>query len=225
MTVQKKVIDAFVKSLKIGASNSALGLAAFAKDIYNDGGTMVNEATALAKVDLFLDRPFERIFYTNFIPIFEHAMSSNMPRDSTIVIVSDGRPFTPKYKGSSKSTTISCNARQQLRYERPDIKVLCFGSEKSKATKFFKCACDAIWGSKKGAISTKGVVDAMNNVVCSKYSERNDPCVEITKPKKCGKVKTGYMGYASTGLLDVVSKRCHWIKSDKLCKELNSNES
>lgn len=186
-------------------------VSSFALNYYHNVEVTSNKTQAIESINEFLATTEVSQFYTEYIPIFTHAQES-LPPDSTIVIVSDGKPFTKKYRGKKKAMVESCNARLSLKRTNPDIKVLCFQSTKeSKATPFFKCACDAIWLQSDYTMSDKEyVADQMKDIVCDKFEKQPNPCRCIDNKNDCKSVMKTNMGNDRKTVFDVVSSHCYW---------------
>jgi hypothetical protein len=212
MNRQKAVIESLVNELDIHENAMKVGLSSFAKGYYHDIGLLSNSQVAINNVENFLAKKQKRKYYTEFIPIFTHAQEV-LPLDSTIVLVSDGKPYTKKYGGKKKSVTESCKARQKLRISHPDVKVLCFQStKKSNATPFFKCACDAIWLANEHKGNEAYVADQMKNFVCNKFNKHSNPCKSVDNKKECRNVVKNNMGGDQMSIFDTMSSHCYWAK-------------
>ena len=212
---QFDVINQLLDIVDIGPNAMSTSLASFAKGYYHDNGIYTTTSSAKIGMQAFMSRPWKRVFYTEYIPIFTHAR--HLPENSVVIIASDGRPFTTKYRGSKKSTKISCDARNNLRKIRPDIKVLCFQSTKyNKATPFYRCGCDGVWLSYQKDYDKESVAEQMKNFICShKTVKEEDPCVGIIDKKKCRGVLKTNDGHSPVSIMDVVTSHCAWDKKRK----------
>lgn len=218
MERQKYVIENLVGMLDIHENAMSIGVSSFALKYYQNIGITSDMNQAIKNVGDFLAKNQKSKFYTEYIPIFTHAQEV-LPPDSTIVIVSDGRPFTKKYRGRNKSTIVSCNARQYLRETHPDIKVLCFQSTMfSQATPFFKCACDAIWLQTEYKDNEDFVAEQMKNFVCNQFEKKSNPCRCVDNKKDCQKVMKTNSGGDQMTIFDAVSSHCYWSKGMCLVK-------
>lgn len=210
MTRQKNVIDSLVSKLDINPNAMSVGVLSFALRYYEDIEVTSDRDTAINNINSFLAKRQKKQFYTDYIPIFRHAQDT-LPSDSTIVIVSDGKPYSKKYRGSHKSTIESCKAREELRRSHPDIKVLCFQSTRfSKATPFFNCACDAVWLQTEHKGMEEFVADQMKNFVCNQFQKKRNPCRCIDDRDDCRNVLRTNTGDDSVTIFERVSPHCFW---------------
>ena len=212
---QFAVINQLLDIVDIDVNALSISLASFAKGYYHNNGIYTSTSSAKTGMQAFMDRSWKRVFYTEYIPIFTHA--KNLPNNAVVVIASDGRPFTKKYRGSKKSTKISCDARNKLKKARPDIKILCFQSTKyNKATPFYKCGCDGVWLSYQKDYDKEFVAEQMKNFICSHRTDKeDDPCVGIKDKKKCNGVMRTNSGHTPVSIMDVVTSHCIWNKKRK----------
>jgi hypothetical protein len=204
------VINSLLDKIDIGKRGMSVAYSSFAKGYHHNNGIYTNTKTAKKGMDEFMDRPWARIFYTEYIPIFKHA--KGLPPNSVVVIASDGRPFTKKYRGKKKSIKVSCDARENLYHHRPDVKILCFQSSKfKKPTPFHKCACDGIWLGNKKNYNQDFIADQIKHFICSQNKVKEiNPCMSVCDKKKCKKVLRTNDGHAPVTIFDLVSPHCVW---------------
>jgi hypothetical protein len=206
---QFKMIQKVISKIDIGENQTRVKFSSFAKNYYEFKGIHNTTDSAIDGLNDFIDKPWEREYFTNFIPIFRNA--KELPENSVVVIASDGKPFTVDYKGRKKSIIVTCKSRMKLRKLRPDIKVLCFQSSKQKkVSDFYKCACDGVWLSYKNY--DKNVAsEQIKNFICSHESNKpTNPCPAVRTRKACRRIERTNSGGIPVTIMDVVSPHCRW---------------
>ena len=212
LSKQFGVINSLLDIIDIGQGALSVSYSSFAKGYYHNNGIYTSAKTAKKGMEAFMDRSWQRVFYTEYIPVFNHA--KGLPPNAVVVIASDGRPFTKKYRGKKRSTVISCAERDKLKKLRPDIKILCFQSTTyNKPTPFHKCACDGIWLSYKKNYDQDFVAEQMKNFICSHEPDKEpDPCVGVESKTECKKVLRTNDGHTPVSIFELVSPHCVWHK-------------
>jgi hypothetical protein len=151
-----------------------------------------DKQTIRATADNFFETKASRYRqFTDFRPIFDDYGAIRLAGQERplLIIASDGKPLLKgrefRRNRLRASLKASCDANARMREANPDIKVLCFQStQKSRSSKFFKCACDATWVSKplfQTAPSHELITKQMLSFICTDLVEEKkaDPCFPI----------------------------------------------
>jgi hypothetical protein len=98
--------------------------------------------------------------------------------------------------------------------EFPHVSITCFQSDaKSRSTRFFKCACDAVWLASNHDVIVEDVAIQLRNHVCQPVNPQSNPCVQETQRRACLRVKRNYRGERQAHTSALASreyKQCYW---------------
>lgn len=209
MNIQRRVVDDFIDNIDIGDTALSVGISTFAFDIKSDGIVSHDRADIEDKLEQMVSNDEEHMF-TEYRKIFKYAQDI-LPDNSTVIIASDGQPFSKRHKGSNKGLTAACDARHSLKESHPGTHILCFQSDgKSSATEFFECACDAIWLRKDYEEEYDMISEQMSNYVCNNFEKSDDPCTGVEKKSSCESIERNNMGRPDMSVFDDISPHCCW---------------